>query len=363
MLATGSHLIKSQGLTIDLIKKDGIEPLIAVDMQITSDSEEALCQGIATGLAEFSKVFTQHAFDLLIVLGDRFELLSACNAALIHNLPVAHLHGGEATFGVIDEAIRHSVTKMSALHFVAHETYRKRVIQMGENPQSVFNVGAMGLDNFNTVEAWSKQKLEKNTGLDFSKPVLLVTFHPVTLDESSTAESQANQLVMALEELPYQILATLPNADAGGQQIKRRLENAVEEYPEKISLVTTLGIAGYMAAMQYSAVMVGNSSSGILEAASFQLPVVNIGDRQAGRIQPSNVVNCECQKELILDAIELCFSKAFVTEIKDLQSPYGSGIAAQKIVKTLKDVDLSNTKKLLKKQFYDISCKLAIDKE
>ncbi|QKI89571.1 UDP-N-acetylglucosamine 2-epimerase [Thiomicrorhabdus xiamenensis] len=354
MIATGAHLMPSQGRTLQQIEDDRVEPLETVDLEVSGDSETDLCRAMGTGMVKFSLLFEKLKPDLLVVLGDRFELLPACNSALIHKIPIAHLHGGEATFGLIDEAIRHSVTKMASLHFVAHEAYRRRVLQMGESPDRVWNVGAIGLDNFRRFSAWSRQELEQKTGLDFSQPVLLVTFHPVTLDSYEEAEAQADEVVSALEELPYQVLATLPNADTGGQQIEKRLLSAIERYPQRFKLVSSLGMKGYMSAMQHSAAMVGNSSSGILEAASFRLPVVNIGDRQAGRIQAENVLQVDCEREKIQAAVQTALSEGFLSCLRAMENPYGKGRAAEKIVAQLLQVNLNDKSRLLKKRFYDL---------
>lgn len=354
MLVTGSHLLESQGYTYRHIKTEGVSPIVKVDMKIQSDSDKDLAQGVANGLSGFSKVFSEYDFDLLIVLGDRFELLSACNAALLHRLPIAHLHGGEITIGVIDEAIRHSITKMSALHFVAHEDYRRRVIQLGEQPASVFNVGAIGLDNFDMNQACSKRELENKTGLDFSSPILLLTFHPVTLDDQQSLVTQAGQLFKALEAMSYQVLVTMTNADMGGNIISQRCQLSQERFPEKFKVVSSLGTKAYIAAMKYSAVMIGNSSSGILEAASFKLPVVNIGDRQLGRVKPDNVLDTPCEENAIKQTVEKAMSTAFKVRMESLRNPFGTGHTAEKIMGVLRKTDLKNREKLLKKYFYDL---------
>nr|WP_243755406.1 UDP-N-acetylglucosamine 2-epimerase [Thiomicrorhabdus sp. 6S3-12] len=363
MIATGSHLMEAHGKTLSTIKADDVTPLESVDLMLAGDSEMDVCRAVAVGIEKFSELYSSLKFDLLIVLGDRYELIAACNAALIHKIPIAHLHGGEATFGALDEAIRHSVTKMATLHFVSHEVYRRRVIQMGESPDRVWNVGAIGLDNFRQVNGWTQNELEQKTGLDFSQPVLLVTFHPVTLDSYQDAEAQADELVSALENLPYQVLATLPNADAGSQQIIQRLQVAHKLHPQRFTVVSSLGMEGYISAMRYSSAMVGNSSSGILEAASFRLPVVNIGDRQAGRIQPGNVIQVECQFEQIKEAVAKALSKDFKASISSLVNPYGEGETAKKIVARLSEVSFEDKQVLLKKSFLDFpaDCFLKMD--
>ena len=353
MIATGAHLVKPH-LTVEQIEKDQIAPLLTVDLKLTGDNEEAICLGISEGIVGFSRIFSHQNFDLLIVLGDRYELLSVCTAALVYKIPIAHLHGGELTEGAVDDAIRHCVTKMSALHFVAHDSYRKRVIQLGEAPDRVFNVGAIGLDNFSAVEPISKKQLTGLTGLDFDKTVLLVTFHPETLETELSVNQQVDELFVALNALAYPVLATFSNTDTGGETVRIRFQQLAEQFPGRFCLINTLGISGYMAAMTFCSVMVGNSSSGILEAASFKLPVVNIGDRQKGRIRAANVLDVACRSSDIEQAVNRALSNEFSKALENLKNPFGDGHAVQKIVPLLDDFLAKGSKKLLKKQFYDV---------
>lgn len=327
----------------------------SINMPLQSDSENSLCQAMSTELSQVSTWLEKESPDLLIVLGDRYELLAVAVAALIHKIPIAHLHGGESTFGVVDEAIRHSVTKMASLHFASHEKYLQRIIQLGEQPQKVWLVGAIGLDNFANRPGWSQQQLSEKTGLDFSRPVILLTYHPVTLDDYQSAQAQALEVMAAIQSRSEAVLMTRPNPDTGGQQILKVFEQAAEQQPDRFKLVDTLGIEGYSAAMKYASAMLGNSSSGIIEAATFHLPVINIGDRQAGRIAPQNVLNVACNQEAIQLGLNLAMSEDFVELCQQTDNPYGQGNTAEQIVQALLSVDLDDKATLLKKSFYDIA--------
>lgn len=329
-------------------------PHVCAPLQLTGDDEHSLCLGMAQELQQVSQLLVKQKPHLIIVLGDRYELLPLASAALMHKIPLAHIHGGESTQGVIDEAIRHSLSKMSALHFVAHERYRRRVIQLGEDPQRVWHVGAMGVDNFLQVPRLSRQALQDRTGVDFSQRVILLTYHPVTLDAYASAAEQAQQIIQALLGREEQVLMTQPNPDTGGLQILQAFRQAAAVHPQRFHLVDSLGTAGYAAAMEYGAVMLGNSSSGILEAASFQLPVVNIGDRQGGRIAPANVIHCPCDAQAIDQALQQALSPEFRTALQGLISPYGDGHAAERMVQVLESLDFSQAQAWLKKPFYDI---------
>jgi UDP-hydrolysing UDP-N-acetyl-D-glucosamine 2-epimerase len=355
VVVTGSHLSSVHGKTIDKIYQDGFENLLIVDNNIKSDTEEELCKAIATGIKISSAFLSDSSPDLMLVLGDRYELLSFCIPAMIYKIPIAHIHGGELTAGVIDDPIRHSITKMSHIHFAAMEQYANRIIQMGENPKYVFNVGAPGLDNINTIELLGIDELSTYTGIDFSKKVALTTYHPVTLDAYSNAADQMYSLLEALNLTEYTVLITMPNTDTGNQLIYESIQYFIKKNPEKYKLVKNLGQQAYLSSMKHASLMVGNSSSGIIESASFELPVVNIGDRQEGRIKPPNVVNCSPCKDDILNAISKAGSEKFKKEIGGIKNPYGDGKTAEKIVNILKSIDFENKEKLLKKGFYDLS--------
>lgn len=355
LIATGTHLSPLHGKTIQLIENSGIKVTDKVEMTMKSDTEDAICSSISMGLLGFSKLFNKLSPDLLIVLGDRYELWSVCMAAVIHKIPIAHIHGGEATFGIIDDPIRHSVTKMSAFHFASIDLYAKRIIQMGENPKRVFVVGAIGLDNIKTIPLMTRKELSEYAGIDFEKKIALMTYHPVTLDSYDSAEKQIQEVLNALIKTDLLVLMTMPNSDTSGKAIYQKIEHCSQQYPEKFRLVKNLGQKGYLSAMKYAKLMIGNSSSGIIESASFKLPVVNIGDRQGGRFKPSNVIDCICSRDAITDAIDKALSDEFNRSIFQLKNPYGDGNTSLRIMKVLESIDLKNKSQLIKKGFYDLN--------
>jgi UDP-hydrolysing UDP-N-acetyl-D-glucosamine 2-epimerase len=359
LIATGTHCSSLHGDTIQLIENDGIEVAHEVRMTSTSDTEDAICLSIATGLSEFSKLFAASSPDLFLVLGDRYELWSACIAAAVHKIPIAHIHGGEATFGLIDDAVRNSVTKMSALHFVSIDLYAQRIIQMGESPEKVFVVGAMGLDSIKELPLMSVEELSEYSGVDFEKHIALMTYHPVTLDNYSSTAKQIQEVFNSLIKTDLQVLITMPNADASGHVIYKKCEEVARRYPGKFKLIRNLGQRGYLSAMKYARLMVGNSSSGVIESASFKLPVVNIGDRQAGRFKPCNVIDCVCEQDAISDAIERASSEEFRQSLDHLENPYGDGNAANRIAGVLESMDFHDKSQLLKKGFYDLETELS----
>ena len=355
LIATGSHLSVQHGKTINLIEQDGFLDITdTVEMNIKNDSEHSICSAIANGLVGFSKLLQNKYTDLIVVLGDRYELLSACIAATIHKIPIAHIHGGETTLGLIDEPIRHSVTKMSAFHFPSLDLYAKRIIQMGEHPEKVHVVGALGIDNITDMTLMSSMELSEYTGINFEKKIALMTYHPVTLDSYEKAEIQIKEILSALLETDLFVLVTMPNTDTSSNVIYEHLKYYSKEYPEKFKLIKNLGQKGYLSAMKYSELMIGNSSSGIIESASFHLPVINIGDRQGARFKPKNIIDCICSKKEILLAINECLSDDFRKSIIDLDSPYGNGNSSTKILQIIESIDFNNKSAFLKKGFYDL---------
>ena len=359
LVATGTHLSPLHGKTIQLMEKDGIKVTDEVEMTMKDDTENGICSSISAGLLGFSKLFSKTPPDLLIVLGDRYELWSMCIAAVIHKIPIAHIHGGEATFGLIDESIRHSVTKMSAFHFVAIDAYAKKVIQMGESPERVFVVGALGLDGIKDIPLMTCKGLSEYTGIDFAGKVALMTYHPVTLDSYESAGQQIREVLGALIDTDLLTLITMPNADTAGGVIYNEIEGYSKRYPGKFKLIKNLGQQGYISAMKYARLMIGNSSSGIIETASIKLPVVNIGDRQAGRFKPANVIDCACSKAAISKAINRALSDEFRQSIAGLGPVYGDGNASQRIMKVLESIDFSKKQQFLKKIFYDLDYDLS----
>lgn len=357
LIATGMHLSPEFGLTVKEIEKDGFPIAERVEMLLSSDTETAIATSMGLGVIGFAKAYERLKPDILLVLGDRFEVLSAVAAAVPFRIPIAHVHGGEATEGVIDEPIRHAVTKMSHIHFTATERYRNRVIQMGERPESVFCFGAPGLDNVYKLNLMNREELSCELELPMDKKIGIITYHPVTL-EKDTAEFQISELLQALKNLPdiYWVF-TLPNADTGGRIIIKTINDFVRNNPEKGKIFTSLGRLRYLSLLKHAVVMVGNSSSGLIEAPSFGLPVVNVGDRQSGRVREQNVIDVsKCKKKLITNAIERALSAEFKNSLKEMKNPYGEGDTSQKIVEKLKTIPLSE--KLIKKRFYEISeCK------
>jgi UDP-hydrolysing UDP-N-acetyl-D-glucosamine 2-epimerase len=352
LCATGSHLSKFHGYTLDLIKNDNIAIDYKVDLKIESDTEKDICSSISIGIQGFSEVFLKNRPDVLVLLGDRYELFCAAIPAVIYKIPVAHIHGGEVTKGAVDDSVRHSVTKISSLHFASLEIYRKRIIQMGEFPERVFNVGAIGIDNIKNTKLPGIDELNSITGTDFRKKTALLTYHPVTRDDYSSPGKQINEILEAIYNFDFCTVATMPNADAGNSQIFNALKNFSEKYPEKLILVKNLGQRVYLGAMKYCSFIIGNSSSGIIESPYFKTPVVNIGDRQAGRFSADNIIDCECKKKSIERAVEKALSLEFKKKIENMVNPYGEGDTAEKIINIIERTDFSS-ESFIKKGFYD----------
>jgi len=351
IIATGMHLSPEFGLTYKKIEQDGFTINRKVEMLISSDSETGICKSMGLGMIGFADAFTDLQPDMLVVLGDRFEIFSAVSAAMILKIPVAHLHGGETTEGAFDEAIRHSITKMSHLHFCATDEYRKRIIQLGEHPDRVFNVGAAGIENIRRLELLDRIALEDSLQFKLGKQNLLITFHPVTL-EDSTAKQQFTNLLAALDQLEEtHLIFTKSNADTEGRSINKMIEDYVENHSYKAVAFTSLGQLRYLSSMQYIDGVVGNSSSGLLEAPSFKIGTINIGDRQRGRIKSSSVIDCHTSEESIMTALKKLFSLEFKQSVKHVRSPYGGAYFSKKVVEKLVVFSL---KGILKKKFHDL---------
>ncbi len=350
LFVAGMHLSPEFGMTVQAIEEDGFEIGDRVEMLLSSDLPEGIAKSMGLGTIGFAQAYARFRPDILMVLGDRFEMHAAVVAALPFNIPVAHIHGGELTEGAIDDAIRHSITKMSHLHFVATETYARRVIQMGEEPWRVVVSGAPGLDNLHDIELLDREALEKQYNVNLQDPFLLVTYHPVTLEYEQT-RSQIDALLDALEKTDVTLVFTYPNADTGSRLIVERVRDFVADHQRAYFLVN-LGTQGYFSMMNHAAAMVGNSSSGIIEAASFKLPVVNIGHRQKGRVRGKNVIDVGYSKEEILDGIEQATAPSFQWAISNLINPYGDGQAVERIVGKLRQVELDQS--LLLKTFHQV---------
>lgn len=350
LIVSGMHLSPEFGLTVNAIESDGIEVGERVEMLVSSDTPEGVAKSMGLGTIGFSQAYTRRRPDVLLVLGDRFEMHAAVVAALPFGIPVAHIHGGELSEGAIDDALRHSITKMSHLHFVSTETYSRRVIQMGEEPWRVVLSGAPALDNLKTIELLSRSELENQLGLNLRDLFLLVTYHPVTL-EPEEIEAQTRQLLSALDELGMPVVFTYPNADAHGRLIIRLIEQFTSQH-ENAWIAVNLGTQAYFSAMKLAAAMVGNSSSGIIEAPSFRLPVVNIGNRQRGRLRARNVIDVGYSSPEIVAGVKRAIDPAFRESLGSLVNPYGDGHAAEKIIAMLRSVELND--KLLLKHFHEI---------
>jgi len=352
IIATGMHLSPEFGNTYQQIEKDGFVINKKVDMLLSSDSEVGIAKSMGLGMIGFADAFNDLKPDLIVVLGDRFEIFSAVTAAMIAKIPVTHLHGGETTEGAFDESIRHSITKMSHLHFTATEEYKNRVIQLGEHPDRVFNVGGMGIENIKRLQLQSRDEFEKSIDFKLNKQNILVTFHPVTL-ENATAKEQLQELLDAIDELEKtNIIFTKANSDTDGRIINQMIDKYVAKNSDKSVGFASLGQLRYLSALQYMDAMVGNSSSGLAEAPSFKIGAINIGDRQKGRIKADSVIDCLPDKASIENAFKTLYSKEFQSALKTSKNPYGDGCASKKIIEVLKIVQHDN---ILKKSFYNLN--------
>jgi UDP-hydrolysing UDP-N-acetyl-D-glucosamine 2-epimerase len=357
LMVAGMHLSPEFGLTVNHIEADGFEIGERIEMLLSSDSPSGIAQSMGLGVIGFARAYAHFRPDIVVVLGDRFEMYTAALAALSFKIPVAHIHGGEITEGAIDDALRHSITKLSHLHFVATAEYARRVLQLGEEPWRIVIAGAPSLDNINAIELLDAHQLEEQYGVNLDRPPLLVTFHPVTLEYEKTAW-QVDELLAALDSCALPVIFTMPNADTGGRIIARMIETFVEKHGPSW-LLDNLGLQGYFSLLSCAAAMVGNSSSGIIEAPSFQLPVVNIGSRQQGRIKAANVIDVGYEREEIVEGIMRAIQPDFRKNLSELRNPYGSGNASEKIVRRIKEVKLDE--KLITKRFYDLELSLPVE--
>lgn len=347
LVVTGMHLSPEFGLTWKQIEQDGFPIARKIEILLSSDTSVAISKSMALAQLSFAEAFDQLQPEIVVLLGDRTETFAVASAALIAGIPIAHIHGGELTEGAYDDAIRHSITKMSHLHFAATDVYRKRVIQLGESPETVFNTGAIGLDNIKKLQLLSKENFENSIGRKLLKKNFLITFHPVTLEKQSAGE-QFQQLLQALDKLEDTLLIfTKPNSDKGGRIIIQMIDEYVNQHPFKAIAFTSLGQLQYLSAVQYMNAVVGNSSSGIIEVPMFNVPTINIGDRQKGRIMGPTIINCQPDEKDITTAINkaLAFDKT-----QKWKHPYGNGDASEKILEIIKKTEKID----LKKKFYDI---------
>lgn len=350
IIATGMHLSPEFGLTYHEIEQAGFAIDAKVEMLLSADTPASVTKSMGLGLIGYADVYTRLAPDVIVLLGDRFEIFAAAAAALIAGIPVAHIHGGETTEGAFDEAIRHSITKMSHLHFVATEAYRKRVIQLGEQPERVFMVGGLGVDAIKRTNLLGRDALEESLNFKLGQRNLLITFHPVTL-EGQSSQQQLSALLEALDELQdTHLIFTMPNADTGGRELAGMVEAFVASHANSRAY-TSLGQLRYLSCMQFVDGVLGNSSSGLTEAPSMGIGTINIGDRQKGRIAASSVIHCSPTVSSIRRAIKTLYGPTFQREIATAVNPYGNGGASKTIIDILSTHTFEG---LLKKSFFDL---------
>lgn len=351
ILVSGMHLSPEFGLTYREIEKDGFPIAEKVEMLLSSDTDAGIAKSTGLGMVGFADALGRLEPDAVLLLGDRFETFAMATAAYLMKIPVVHLHGGETTEGATDEAMRHAITKMAYLHFTSTEAYRKRVIQLGEAPDRVFNVGAIGLDNIRSLRLMKKNELEADLGISWKNPMAVITFHPVTL-EHATAESQFDALAAAiLANKGLNVIFTYPNADASGRIIISKIREFVKVNPGIATAFPSLGVIKYLSAVKHADLVMGNSSSAIIEVPSLHKPVINIGDRQKGRVRADNVLDVESETAEISKAIRKALSETFRQKCARVVNPYGDGRTAQRIVTILKK---ELWKIDLKKKFFDI---------
>lgn len=351
LLVTGAHLSPEFGLTYKTIEKDGFIIDKKVEMLLSSDTSNAIVKSMGLGMIGFADALQDLNPDLLIVLGDRYEMLSVVSSALIFNLPIVHIHGGEITEGAYDDAIRHAISKMSHLHFASTEAYRNRIIQLGENPDNVYNVGAIGLDNIKNFNFLTKDELEERLNIKFKKYNFQVTFHPSTLDKE-TPENQFATLLSAIDKQKDSFfIFTKSNADTGGRIINQMIDDFVNKNPEKSIAFYSLGNLQFLSLVKVCDAIVGNSSSGILESPSLNTPTINLGNRQKGRIQAESVINSNINEKDILRAFEKVISRDYTKKTKTIKNPYENGSATEQIIEVLKNLNL---KDFQTKPFFDL---------
>lgn len=351
VVVTGAHLSPEFGLTYKEIIKDGIEIDKKIEILMSSDTPSAISKSMGMAMLGFADYFDEHRPDALLVLGDRYETLAVCCAAMNAQIPIIHLYGGETTEGAIDEAIRHSITKMSYLHLTSTERYRKRVIQLGEDPKRVVVVGSIGVENALTLDLMSREELAESIQFALDCPYAVATFHPVTL-EGHNAEAQFNEVLEAFtRNTQMKYIITKANADSEGRVINRMIDEYVATHDNAFA-IESLGVVRYLSALKYAEMVIGNSSSGLIEVPSFGIPTVNIGDRQKGRLKAESVIDCQADRESICAAIAKAESAEFKALCRKVVNPYGDGHTSEKVVWAIKEMMSEEVD--LKKKFYDI---------
>lgn len=350
LVVTGMHLSLEFGLTYREIEEDGYPIASKIEMLLDSDTSAGITKSMGIAMLGFADYFAANKVDILVILGDRYEMLVAAIAAMMAEIPIAHIHGGEKTEGAIDEAIRHSITKMSHLHFTSTEEYRRRVIQLGEQPQYVYNVGALGVENALKVKLLCKDELERQINFKFLSPTIMVTYHPVTLETDTSEEQFAEILSVIDKHKELSVIFTKANADMGGRIINKMIDEYVEKNGNRCSAYTSLGQLRYLSALQFCDVVVGNSSSGLIEVPSFKIPTINIGDRQRGRVCADSVIHCSNGE--VESALLKALSDDFKKGVIDVSNPYEKEGTSEKVIEII--CKTLNSKIDMKKVFYDI---------
>lgn len=352
LVVTGMHLSPEFGLTYHEIEEDGYPISDRIEMLLSSDTPVGITKSMGVALIGFAECFDRNRPDMVVILGDRYEMLVAAEAAVIARIPIAHIHGGELTEGAMDEAIRHSITKMSHLHFTSTEEYRNRVIQLGEQPQSVYYVGALGVENIKNLPLLGKEELEKILGFSFSSTMVMVTYHPVTL-EDATAEVQFRNILDVIHaHKEMAVIFTKANADTDGRIINQMIDDFVNSNHERCVAYTSMGQLRYLSTLQFCDIVMGNSSSGIIEVPSFGIPTINIGDRQKRRVHAASVIDCGSNKEEIEAALTKAMSADFKGELRKVRNPYEGEQTSEKIVEVINKVLQQGID--MKKKFFNI---------
>ena len=351
LVVTGSHTSLDYGMTKNIIINDKFKIDKQFDLELNNDSVDGIINSTSIAMTKFSNAFTSLKPNIIILLGDRYELLAASYAALVNRIPIAHFHGGETTEGAIDESIRHAISKMSHIHLVSNEKYRKRVIQLGENPKSVHLVGGMGIENIKKLKFLQKNKLEKILKFTFGKKNILITFHPVT-HEINTSKKHITNIINAIKEFKdIKFIFTMPNADTDNKIISENIKGYVLQNSNNSVYFINMGQLNYLSSLKYVDAVLGNSSSGILEAPSFKIGTINIGDRQKGRVRSKSTIDCDCDKDSIVKSINKLYSKSFIKKLRDVNNPYDYGKSAYRSLQIIKKTKLHD---IVKKPFFDI---------
>jgi len=352
LVATGMHLSPEFGLTYKEIEADGYPVTDKVEMLLSSDTGVGITKSMAVALMGFGECFERLKPDVVVILGDRYEMLMVASAAMVAKIPIAHIHGGEITEGAMDDAIRHSLTKMSHIHFATTQEYRHRIIQLGENPDTVFHVGSLGVENIREEKLMNKAEFEDSIGFSVDDNTIIVTYHPVTL-ENIPSKVQFEKLLTVIENnVNLRVIFTKANSDTDGRIINQMIDEFAKKHSDRCAAFTSLGRVRYLSALQFCTAVVGNSSSGIIEAPSFHIPTVNIGNRQQGRLCADTVISCGYEVEDIENAIDIAFSKEFRNKLPDMTNPYEKENTSEQIVQKIRELLLKEQG--VKKHFYDV---------